>query len=385
MDLDRRSILYYYFDYNYTKNKFKKIFTSFLKLFFKKEIIDGDFSDATFFNSNKRKDHTLLFDSVFDSYNGKKSLINYRKKLNFNPSSIFIFIKYLLNFKKISKILKDKLGKKYSFFCLIYIIIMLSYDQYIINFYNSNYDFKLKIFVVLYDLGRVESNLIKAIRIKDKNVKIISLQHGLFIPSENIENIDMLNYFDCAADYVLTWGDSSKRIFSNYGTKAITCGNPIIKKKYCMEENYIGIALDIPRNKKFNQELINIATKYAMKNLTKVKVRIHPLDNILNYNINEEYVEFNFDIDNSKFILTHTSTMTFIYMFNGKKVYKYKTSIPFFKLDKEIEFSNLEELEKVLKISYSYKKIIDDFIMCNGDYSKKLYNKAIKEIIEKNN
>lgn len=240
-------------------------------------------TNFVFFKSQERKDYNELFESIYDTCNHKKYKLKIYKKNKIN----FIFIKNCIkNFDLLYIFIS-----RYEFMNGIYIYLKVIDDFIILNIIKN---IKFKNLVVFSDVHPLDNLLVQYCNYKGVNT--VTLQHGLYIDYKNEQNINKLNYIDVPSKYVLVWGESSQKLFEKYNEniKPIICGKLTVKENnvYDLNKNagYIGVIFDIPKYKKYNQVLLDIGCNLALKRGRKIKLRIHPTDDIDNYTIDKNIV-----------------------------------------------------------------------------------------------
>ena len=138
--------------------------------------------------------------------------------------------------------------------------------------------------------------------------------------------------------------------------------------------------MDLPRMHEYNQKMIDIVESYARNTSKKVRLRIHPADKKENYRVDGKICEFSSNLDDSFFIVAHTTTMIFTYLLSGKKVLKFKSDIPFFPVDKNMVFDTLDDLTKCVNYFYNFdcSKMAKNEISYIGEESAFKYKECLE-------
>ena len=375
-----RDILYQYYSIKANKrNKVSQLIHAVAKMLIKKYFYYNSTSNILFFLSIERIDYSNLLDSALEELN-EKSRIQRKVNKTFNYRNLIMFISRFDVFRKtrmieLPKNNNDSVLVKPS---LIDRLIIYSHLITGLGIYSAfmNLDIsKTKFVTVLCDVWQEESMLIQWAN--SCGIHTVTLQHALFVPQIDNSTYDCLNMWNVKAKFALFWGDYTKKQFLDNNPKlnCYVCGNPSIdKKKYNIDEHTIGIAMDLPRMHDYNQKMIDIVEEYAVKYSKRVLLRIHPADSITNYTINNNVSEFSKDLDSSKFIIAHTTTMLFTYILSGKPVLKLKSEIPFFPVDDSIQFDNVDELIGCINVlGLDMSSSINNEIKYIGYESKKKY------------
>ena len=386
IEVFNRDILYQYYSVKADKKSLKvQLLYSFIKLICTKNEYIGIPQDITYYVSLPRKDYHYFMDSVMKKID-KKCKLKRRVHLKINFSNIIIMLSRMDVFLKTKSFALPKTGKTEIIIkpCFIERIIIFLNLIIGIGIYKSycKLDFsKVKKLVVLCDVWQEESMLVQYAN--DKGIPSITCQHALFIPGIDNTTYDILNMWEVKATKALLWGNFTKeqyRFFNPY-LQCEICGNPTVKeKKYSEDANTIGIAMDLPRMHEYNQKMIDIIEEYAKNNFKKVLIRIHPSDEQKNYRIDRKISRFENDLDSTKFIVAHTTTMIFTYLLSGKKVLKLKSDIPFFPIDDGIMFDTLDNLIECVKYlqEVDYKIMAKEVIQFWGETAVLKYKESLE-------
>lgn len=323
-------------------------------------------TNFVFFKSQEREDYNKLFESIYDTCNHKKYKLEIYKKNKLN----IVFLKDCIkNFD-----LLNLFTSRYEFINGIYVYLKIINNFRIVNITEN---IKFNNLVVFSDVHPLENLLVQYNNYRGINT--VTLQHGLYIDYENEQNINRLNYIEVPSTYVLVWGESSQKLFEKYNDniKSFVCGKLTIKQtnKDDVRNNtdFIGVVLDIPKYKKYNQNLIDIGYNLALRSGKKIKLRIHPMDNVENYTIDKNIVYITQNVDESDFILGHTTSMIYELLVSGKKVFKMRSDVPSNEISEFLKFSNMEELEEKLSTDFDFIEEGKKYIKYIDSESKNRY------------
>lgn len=383
VEMIEKLILFSHFEFQLYKNRkymfLRKLFTNVLG----KRIIKGDTEEFSFFCSTKRSDLNALFDKIYESCPYKKCKLELKKIKILNLSFLLGLIKniyflkeidkYLINLCEVNKIsLKEKL----------YIYVdKVAQDDFRKSISELNLK-KIKHFVVLEDALLYEQTVVEYFNYL--NINTITAQHAIFFLQDNFDNVQKLNYYNAPSNYVLTWGKNSNKLFEKFSPniKKIICGNPIILKKDIVSSNFIAVAGDSVVFLENNKKMIEVAEQYAKKHSIKLLIRLHPSDNINNYKIDTSVTSFEKNIEEAYFIILHASSMLCNYMAQGRAVFRYKDDVKLDYIPSSIEFSSVNELEKLVqKINkINFYELSKENIAYIGIDSMKKYKQAFEYI-----
>ncbi len=377
-----------YLHYTYSTDSFISIIKRIAHNITHKEFVTFKKSDFLFFSSVNRKDHKETFNLIFKECRYSKSQIVIKENKCFNLSYLFEMIKHFNLFFKTGHIpIPTKTdGATYDLSVNERLNIFVSLIRYIeLSNTLSIMDMDgVKAVVVLADALPKENVLVYVANQLD--IKTITAQHALFRPGIiNDDMIDILNLWNIPSGYVMTFGKETNALIRKYNShkNCYICGNiKSERKEYLIMHEYIGIAMDIPYYKDFNQKMIEIVQKYAKKNQKHILIRKHPLDDERNYIIDSSVAKFGNDLDSVEVIVAHTTSMYFTYIVSGKQVFRYSSDILYYELPKDIEFVDYEDFErKYDKIrNYDFKNIIKKQILYIGDESRKQYKLFFNKI-----
>ncbi len=373
-EINRKQVLSSYFSYLYSNNKIKDFVKLFLQTFLFKYKLVGELKENIYFYP-PREDFDNLVLLIKKSTDMESSTVKICKKIRINFIAFAKFIFSLLkNSKKIKKIIKDDLNKKISIQNTIYIKLWLFKVEQLEEQFKKISFLGVKNLIVLTDVLMYENALINVAN--EKKINTIILQHGFYIPSNKIYSIDNLNYRYVNAKYFLVWGNETKKMIDHYNNiNVIICGDPRLKKESIdIRNKTIGVLCDAPRFHSYNQQMIDIAEDFALKLGFKVLIRLHPRDDCKYYILNKNISIFERNLDETTFILAHTSTMIFTMMLKHKCVFRFNSDISYEKLDK-IKFSNLDELIKLYNDmnNLNFDDMLNEHYEYVGDESIKRY------------
>lgn len=370
------------FAYYSSKNRCgcKELIKLFLNTVMKRPRFIGEAHEVLFFSDVKREDHRRLFDLICQSCGRDKGyLVLQTPKGPFfaGIKTCFGRVKWLKQLKHlVQPVRNEKLDLSFRHRLAVYFTLVF-YENLLKA--AEKFDFaQTKAVVVLADVAPAQHILVN--HAKQKQIKTVTAQHGIYQPDINKDAIDILNYWRVSADVLLSWGESTNQLFHKHNPELIcaTCGNPQIQPKSYPEDNeLIGIAMDIPAHLQQNRKMLEVAEKYAKENHRKIRIRLHPTDQESNYTINPEVSEFHKDIDAAGVILAYTSTMLFTYMVLGKKILRYQDELPYYELDYRICFNDDQSFLRAMKNSaeIDYTGITKCHLEAIGDHSIQLYRK----------
>lgn len=385
IEIDERAKKFLYFSVIASLNV-KGVLKAIYKSFFKKYQIRGKLENMVFINSVKREDHISNFYKIYDCCTEEKNMCQFSSYITVNFRNIIAFFTQIKSIKKINNFSvfgKENKAVHSLKFKIIYYFRLLEYKG-IIQMCNLLDLSKVSCLVCYADVLLPEHVLVKTAN--ERGIKTVTCQHGIYPVDTPVNSIDVLNYWESPSDYALVWGDLTNRQFKKYSskTKTVICGNlSLTKESYPDTNEVIGVATDIPAYKKYNQAMIDIAEEIATELNMKVWIRLHPTDHKENYYCDSSLTQFRKDIESTKYILAHTSTMLFSYMIQGKKVFKYQSEVIFYKLDRRICFKNSAELYEAIKNvdKIDYSVIIEPFFSCIDEKAKQNYKYFFQTIL----
>ena len=354
------------------------IFHAFYKLIFSKYYLLNDKSviknaSFIFFKKMHRADYDELFNQIFDCCQHQKSSLEMSTKIGFSY--------YYLRFFKFYKHLIVRISAN-NFIEKIY--LFLSFINYlkVLEFFDN---LSFNNLVVFADMQPEDNLLVQFF----KNSKItITLQHGLFVDYEESFNISSVQYKNVTSRYFLTWGNENKKLIQKYSrhVNVRICGNPTMKEFNYQHNNssdFFTVFLDWDVFENENRLLLEIAGKLSKKINKKILIRYHPSNKKKLYSTNDLSLKIQADYYDSFFLLGHTSSMIHKCLRWGMPIFKLKTRIHSNPIDKNYEFSNVEDLLEKIKNLQNFQKIKKNNIGYIGEESKNKYRKFFNEIYEK--
>lgn len=353
----RKQLFWYEYLARSKDKKIKHLTKAIFSTFFKKWYFEIPKKDHLFLISFPRKDYIQLLGSIQDCCSGSKGSIKLQRKLSINLLGFLLFFKHLNQIKSIKTIHRPKNidGKieivEHQCDSLSTMTIYLKLIMQLCIYTTASREFSKgysRSITVLCDVWPIENVVIEAANAY--NLKTTTCQHGLFIENINGNTWDMLNYWEVPSRYQLAWGLETVKCFERYNReiKSIVCGNPSIKEPDVIvkEASMIGIIFDQPLMKQYNENMLKVVENFAKAHKMTIKVRIHPLDNENNYDIDKSVTSFGKNINNAVMIVGHSSTMIYTYMICGYSVFKYESGLNNWHVDPMIMFSTSEELQQ---------------------------------------
>lgn len=323
-----------------------------------------------FIKTLNRKDYNSLFETVYDQCYFNKAKISIARVYKMNIKYIFGLISNLK--------LLFKINQEFKFFDSIYYYILINrYIEIVMEI--DNYSFKT--LIVFSDAHPIENTLIQYCNLK--NIKTVTMQHGLYIDYNDFSNVHMQNYIDVQSAYLLAWGQTTKILFEKYNSSlnVIICGKPLELNRTYVDRNLslIGVVFDQPMYREYNKKLLQIAYEIACRRKMKVTVRLHPYDDQKYYNFNQEFSNFENTTDDGFFILGHSTSMIYEYLALGYKVFKLKSSIPSNGINEALMFSNSNELEVMFEMNFDFHEESRKYIKYIGQESVMKYKKFFED------
>lgn len=354
------------------------LFKSICAILFKKYKFHGKIDGTVFFYSPNRKEHIERFLNIYSICPGNKNLCVLKNGIGLNFKNLYLFFRNITCFKEIRDFgifgKENPIAKKILFRIIIY-LRLIEYQGICCSLKKLNL-VKMDNLVVYTDTWLPEYALIN--EANKRGITTVTCQHGIYPVDITSNSIHVLNYWNIPSKYALVWGKETAKQFHKYSpeAKVVECGDMnLFERKFDIVENTIGIIMDIPANKSYNQSMINIAENVAIKYKMKIWIRIHPTDNALNYNIDPKVSSFKADNENAELFVAHSSTMIFSGIAEGRHVLIYKSDMKFYNFDSGICFSNVNEFEeRINRINeVDWKNIVDNFYCCIGNEAKKKY------------
>lgn len=335
--------------------------------------------DFLFVKSLERESYTGFWETVVNCCKTSKCQLNYtwsnatyldgslrqsaKKKVGIIKSVILVIynIRYFFEINERIKNYKESLSAYFRFLILVSEV-------------NSILEIKFKKLVVFADMQRLDNLLVQVCN--KKNIETATLQHGLYVDYSDIDNLNKVNYKNVVSKYFLAWGDETKELIEKYNKDCIVvvCGNPLMTgDKYSDEREYVTVILDQVYFREYNQKLLNIIEEYCSKHNLKINIKVHPTDSINVYNIRARNFVINQSVTNSIFAVGHTSTLMFEMMSLGIRVFKLKTDLPANKMNSDVMFSTIEELEEKINSDIDFKELSKFYMKFSGEQSLNNY------------
>lgn len=332
-------------------------------------------TNVLFFKSMNRADYNEQFSQI-QKLNSDSSLLDLRYKhlTQRRKYPFYIIFKYfpLLLFTNL---------RFNSLKRTIYLIAcQIKYLEVAEKTYKNNFNF----LVVHADMQPTENMLCQIA--KKKNIKTVTLQHGLYIDYTNDFNVNVVNYENQVADYFLAWGDDTRKLIQKYhtNTNIVICGKPLKPLDLIGTKNYVTVVFDQQLFHEYNIQLLEIAYIIAKKLKIKINLRLHPSNNINKYRVEEKIVIFDTNIYDSQFVIGHTSSLLFELMRLGIPSYKLRSNIPSNDIDEDFIFSDIEELsDKITKhkrSNFDFSEYAKRYIAYISEDSLQYYSNFFKRL-----
>lgn len=331
-------------------------------------------AEFVFFRCMVREDYKALMHSIASVIDDNEKIIieDYLKKSStFAPRAIIIFLKLLPKFFSFKA--KNLYERLYLYLRLCF------YYRHLVAISK----FKFDIIVFFADMQPVENLLAQFYR--DKGKKTVTLQHGLYVDYGSYETVNIINYLHQPSEYFLAWGRSTAELIERSGLhrKTVICGKPIVILKRKQEapkqnidkESYFSVILDTNIFEAQNVQMLKMLADYAHDNSIKMNVRYHPYNNTVFYeNLGLEY-SADLSLENSTFVVGHTSSMLYEIMLLNIPVFKFDSLIPSLAFPREIVFDSLSRLNEVISESnaINFKKLSTEYIAFYGEESLNKY------------
>lgn len=329
-------------------------------------------TNNVFFQSMRRSDYDVLFESISDSFAKEKSIIRMpqnQDKVDF----LFLWRVLVTTYYLERKNYKTLLEYVYA------IILVAGYSRY-----KDIVSDKLNMLVVFSDMQPIDNLLVQIAN--SYNVKTVTMQHGLYVDYDSYDNINKYNYKNCLSKYFLAWGEETKELLEAYtNTYAYICGKPVDLVRHKNFSNYFTIIFDQNLFYEKNVEMLEIGRKIRNEIGIEINVRLHPSNDPSKYEIDVRRLKIGFPIEKSKFVLGHTSSYIYECMRVGLPSFRYRTNVPTNKKGEEIDFKKIEEfLDKYRQIdNIDFVGLSEYYIKYYGEKSKNMYSIALQEICER--
>lgn len=348
--------------------RMKHILKRLIKYFFlETECINqsnDDYERIIFISATDRKDYMNLvanIGSILDNCNiitiEKLKKI---KKFRFNSTKRIISI--------YNELCKMKLGNK------LYIALRINEHIEFIDRFTNEVDINnSKLIITFCDAHQYDNIVVQKCNHIGK--KTLTLQHGQYIYQKENQNLHVLPYENFISDYMLVWGKatvdelikndiSQQRLLVTGCPKFINNEDNILKEK--INNEVFGILLNNEQQRQSNYKLIELANKISNITGKKYIIKMHPSNNIEDYNLvidklcvieildkNKSISEYAHMVE---FSIVHTSSVYVELNCMNSPVFRYKDEdyLSMYDCDKD-EFSSIEEfLEK-------YNNLMDDY------------------------
>lgn len=245
--------------------------------------------------------------------------------------------------------------------------------------------YKFEIIVFFADMQPVENLLAQYFR--NKGIKTVTLQHGLYVNYRDYPTVNVINYLHQPSEYFLAWGESTADLIriSGNGRKVVICGKPTIALKALNDcesnlssENYqpyFTVILDQNMCHAQNIDMLHLLSHFAECVSLEMNVRYHPGNNRAVYESLGLKYYTNLNIQNSTFVVGHTSSMMYEIMLLGIPVFKFASDIPCVAMPDELIFDSLSRLQEVVNSAskMDFEKLCTEYIAFFGDESLKKY------------
>lgn len=241
-----------------------------------------------------------------------------------------------------------------------------------------------KCVVFFADMQPVEHLL--SIYFRGVGLKTVTLQHGLYVNYSDLDTVNVINYLHQPSEYFLSWGEHTAQMIGTYHpkNKQIICGKPRISVVKETEEKgkskeYVSLVLDQVLFDDENIELIDIVEKFCLDSSYRLNIRCHPSKTAERYELFPKDCLLDQPLENSEFVIGHTSSLIYECLSAGVKALRYKTRRPAIDLPENLQFCNLHELKEVAKNINRYQG--REFIDCIGEEAGSKYRKALMSIM----
>ena len=294
-------------------------------------------SRHVFLKSYSRPDFNLLFNTIFQSIDGEKEKVDFKYRYRLNVQALLLYFKEI----KLFFVLLKQGGffgvALYSQF--IYLISILKK----VNRIETSY---LTIFYETYPLENIIAQYYK-----QGGVKIISLQHALFVEKE-YPSPDALNYHGLISDFYLAWGSETEELLKKYNPNlnVCICGKPVIfgntSKPSIGKNRILSVILGYDDQIEYNKILIDVGKEFCLQRNHDLNIRFHPKsDRRLYRDLLDKEMLINSEV--SSIAIAHNTTALFELMALGCKVAKLFSNESSNKIkNKAILFNNSRELSK---------------------------------------
>lgn len=336
--------------------------------------IQGEQRTFLFFLSRGRKDFIEQFQMIYNSCREDKCMLKAEIQNEWNVRNMGRTLTVLCMYLEGKKVLKE--SKDYQGLSLIdWLWISMTYARY--EMYKkafSEFDFSNSKFFVTY--GEWMPEVAALLYANSIGLTTIVNVQGMY---SLVEKRQYPNY----PKVVFVWGENDKELLyqNRPNMKIYVCGNPQIRRLSVQEDAHlIGIALGAYENHEYNQKIIDIAEEYAQKYGMKIYLRLHPGDSMKEYRIDSRISVENRNLDSTKFVIVHKTTMCITYMRLGKLVcaYEAEKKEKNLNIDQRFFFHDLSSLEQAISqnMEYDFTIYATSFIKYIDDDAVKVYGKV---------
>jgi hypothetical protein len=222
----------------------------------------------------QRMDYVELVELMNDSVPQSK-VFNYKTEIisRFNLYKLFrTFIEVFRSFRPF-----------FSFGQVLFLVcILLEKKEKIDRLYDLMKKSKIKSFIAFN--SSVSDDAIMCSVLRKLNIKTYSLQHGFYSIYENNIPLDIINYENITADFLLCWGNSTVKNLKKFGVpvnKLIIFGNPRIvlnNNRILKTPKFTNILVLLGRDiyHKSNLELIKLLEVINHNNKYNFILKLHP-------------------------------------------------------------------------------------------------------------
>lgn len=342
-----------------------------------KRLIKYFFLDTEYIEQSNKNNEIIIFISATERNDYMESVNNIDNILdNCNVITVKKSIRLKkFKFSSVKKLIsiynelkKNKLNNK------LYIALKINeHIEFLERFINNVNLNNNKIIITFCDAHQYDNIIAQKSKLLDK--KTVTLQHGQYIYQNENQNVNILPYENFISDYMIVWGKATADELSKCGIskeKLLITGCPKfinnednrIKEK--ISNNVFGILLNNEQQSESNYKMIELANKISKQLGKKYILKMHPSNNLNDYNSfidntcileildkNKSITEY---AKNVEFSIVHTSSVYVELNCINSPVFRYKDEnyLSMYDCDKD-EFSSFDEfLEK-------YNSLIEDY------------------------
>lgn len=310
--------------------KLLKLLTSIKQLCLKRSYVKPG-SRNVFIQSLRRKDYDEMFLKICNAFDKDKSIVILGS--DYTRFDLWFFFYLVLSIRKIDKHQFEKWDE--------YIYSVITFASYIR--YIKCIDADMNMLVVFSDMQAVDNLLVQVA--KTRGIKTVTLQHGLYVDYASLDNVNKFNYLNSEAEYFLAWGEDTKNLIEKYkSSNVLICGKPSkmpdIEKS---DPEYFTVIFDQNIFHENNKEMMSIAHKIASNLGIKSNIRLHPHNKLKWYRYDKNLCVIGMPIENSSFVIGHTSSLMYECLRIGIPTFRYKTDVPSNNCPNEITFTDCDE------------------------------------------